>query len=158
MGGGECFHSAPFRTGLSASRGESDPGHSALQRLPGTVAGAWQPAGFRVQFCGTWRALIVLSLNVQLSLALSYPRRCRRLPQSHSARAPSSAGPPGVGAAPPCGLAHEGTWTPGMSPCGAEPAQSPRVRFFGRLEEMPDTYLHGQCIKCVSCGWVGGGV
>lgn len=43
--------------------------------LPGTVTGAWQPAGLRVQFWGTLQVLILLSFNVQLSLALSYPRR-----------------------------------------------------------------------------------
>lgn len=35
MGGGECFYSAPFRTSLRASRGEGDPGRSALQPPPG---------------------------------------------------------------------------------------------------------------------------
>lgn len=158
MGGGECFCSAPFRTGLHASRYEDDPGPSAPQSLPGTVTGAWQPADLRVQFWGTLQVLILLSFNVQLSLALSYPRRSSQASPELLCRDTVERWPTGVR-----GLRIPGdqpTKAPGRPGCLSAGQRRPRVLgcvSLGRLEWMPDTYLQGQCIKWVLCGWVGGG-
>lgn len=65
---------------------------SLLRDRRGRVAAGWFVCAV---LGGTFQVL--LSFNVQLSLALPSPRRSRRLPQSSSGRAEASAGPPWFG-------------------------------------------------------------